>query len=71
MKEYIQDLLTISLGLILLLAFFKPWLPDYLYWFALTAYEPNITIRIIEGISGVVIFGFGVERTIATWSGKV
>jgi len=70
MKEYLEDILVVSLGLILAFSFFKPWLPGYMYWFSLTANEPVLAIRITEGIVGLGILGFGIERVVATLRGK-
>lgn len=65
-KVYLAYLLVVSLGLILMGAFFKPWLPEWLYGVCLTAYEPDLFGRILEGITGVYIFGFGLERVVFT-----
>jgi len=67
LKEYLAHTLVFSLGLILFFAFFKPWLPSALYGMCLTAYEPVLWLRILEGIVGIVIMGFGIERLISFW----
>ena len=70
MRQFLAYALVISLGLILVITFFKPWLPDLFSGFGFDAYEPNMAFRIIEGVSGIAILGFGIERVIANLRGE-
>jgi len=66
-RDLIAYSLVISLGITEATTFFGPWLPSWLQVTHFTVYEPNLPIRIFEGIMGIAILCFGCERLISLY----
>jgi len=62
--ELIAYCLVVSFGITEATTFFEPWIPGWLHVTHFIVYEPILPIRIFEGIMGIAILGFGIERVI-------